>query len=264
MKGSVLKLHPLMIMSFIYVCFFVSACASNNKGEETSVYQSSVAPMADVQYALDKAKKSDKLLLIVMGAQWCHDSRSLATNFADPKVAEILQQYYQLIYVDVAYFKDLRPISNRFGQAHYFATPTVMIIDPHSEQLINSGDLAIWGSADTLPLSRYIEYFSTYAEVNSTKSSPLLLNVSAENLAMIKDFEKTQGERLQYAYGVLVPDMLREDLTGAVNQTFLDRWSEVRSYRIALQKDIQSLYQQAKQNVNTPLTLPQYPPFSWE
>lgn len=242
----------------------LSGCASGPSKENDSVYISSESPMQDVQNALNRAKLNDKLLLIVMGAQWCHDSRGLVDNFQRPQLNRILEQSYELIYLDVGYYKDLRTISNRFGQAHYFATPTVMIIDPASEQLINTDDMAMWGNADSIPFATYLEYFGKYTDTNIKALAQRHSGISTEHILAILDFESRNAERLQYAYGMLVPDMIEEDLTGKYSDTFIARWNEVRAYRMKLQADIQTLYKQAKTKPSTALVFPSYPPFSWE
>ena len=70
--------------------FSTNAVEASDDSE--TVYVSSDHPMDDVQKALVKAKSSNKLLLIVMGAQWCHDSRGLAKNFEneEPYIHQIL------------------------------------------------------------------------------------------------------------------------------------------------------------------------------
>lgn len=216
--------------------------------------------MLDVQNALEKAKASEKHLLIVMGAQWCHDSRGLVDKFEDEELANLLSENYELIFVDVGYYKDLRDISQRFSQAHYFATPTVMIIDAQNERLINAKDMHIWGSADSMPLSKYLDYFEAYANNHSAVFVPL----PESHQSAIIAFEQQNAQRLTDAYNMLVPNMKIEDQSGEANDIFITQWREVRTYRTSLQKDIQSIRQQAIESPNLPIVFPMYEPFSWE
>lgn len=224
------------------------------------VYVASNDAMGDVQRALDEAKVSDKQLLVVMGASWCHDSRGLASRFATPDLAAILKRHYQVVYVDVGYFNDLRHISERFGQAHYFATPTVMIINAESEQLVNASSMAQWGSADSIPLNQYIEYFTHHATVKSEPQT----SVSPQNQVLINDFKTIQAQRLMDAYAKLVPDMKKEDSGKEPSDSFFSTWREVRTYRLRLQQDIQALYNKAHSLPSQPVALPTYASFSWE
>ncbi|WOJ98486.1 thioredoxin family protein [Congregibacter brevis] len=237
-----------------------SSWASDSSGTQESAYIASEDPMADVQKGLERARAQDKLLLVVMGAQWCHDSRGLVEKFSDSRVAELLAANYETVFIDVGYFKDLRAISRRFNQAHYFATPTVMIINADNERLINRDDMSIWGSADSVPLERYLEYFEVYA----ANPSPNYVPLPDAQASLVLSFEQTQSERLQSAYEHLVPGMQAEDRTGAAGKEFLQQWREVWRYRSALQKDILSLRQQAQEAPDTELVFPEYPSFSWE
>ncbi|EAQ96819.2 thioredoxin family protein [Congregibacter litoralis] len=249
----------------IFSCALMSMMPASVFGEASSdtqgsVYVDSEDPMADVQRALEKAKQTDKLLLLVLGAQWCHDSRGLAEKFTDPAVAAVLDAHYETVFIDVGYFKDLREVTRRFDQAHYFATPTVMIVNAQSERLINREDMHIWGSADSVPLEKYAEYFAAYA----ANPSPAFVPLPPAQASVVAAFEERNARRLQSAYEHLVPAMRREDETGRASDAFLAQWREVWRYRSSLQRDIVTLRQEAQKTPESEQRLPEYAPFSWE
>ena len=101
------------------------------------LFQPSVDPLADVQQALGRAGDGDRLALVVLGANWCHDSRALASRLHRSPLAEVIQQHYELVFVDVGFYEKGREVTQQFGVAHYYATPTVLIIDPLNGQLVN-------------------------------------------------------------------------------------------------------------------------------
>ncbi|WP_439102037.1 thioredoxin family protein [Congregibacter sp.] len=236
------------------------AFAEDASTPQSSVYVDSDDPMADVQRALKAAKEEGRLLLLVMGAEWCHDSRGLAEKFTDPAVAAIIERYYKTVFVDVGYFKDLREVTRRFDQAHYFATPTVMIINAQTERLINREDMHIWGSADSVPREKYAEYFAAYA----ANPAPQFVPLPDAQASVVASFEGENAQRLQSAYEHLVPGMRTEDETGKASEAFFEQWREVWRYRTTLQRDIVTLRQQAQQAPDSELALPEYAPFSWE
>ena len=247
-------------VAILALLLLTNACSTHTSPHGESVYISSDDPMLDIQITLDKAKANNKLLLVVMGAQWCHDSRGLANNFAKEGLAEVLASNYEVVYVDVGYYKDLRAISQRFDQAHYFATPTVMIIDPQTEHLLNAKDMHIWGSADSISLPKYIEYFNAY----STNPNTIFIPLPESHESAIIAFEQGNAQRLHDAYNILVPNMQKEDKTGEANKLFFKQWDEVKRYRMNLQKDIQSIRQQAIDKPGQQILFPQYEAFSWE
>ena len=259
MRNPAKAAQPLALFcALLFPLVMSSAAMSADEGG--FAYRESTDPEADVQQALERARQGNKRLLVVMGAQWCHDSTGLAATFSEPEMAAILEQSYETVFVDVGYFKDLRGITRRFNQPHYFATPTVMIIDPESERLLNASDMYIWGSADSLPLARYLEYFDRYAKHQD--SDPWV--APAVRTARLDEFEQHNSERLMDAYEKLIPGMREENRAGRASSGFYTRWREVREFRMQLQRDIQALREQAAANPEAPLSLPVYAPFSWE
>jgi len=72
-----------------------SGCSLISHNETDSVYQRSLSPMQDIENALTIAKAKDKALLIVLGAQWCHDRTWLAENFNQASLANIHNEQYE-------------------------------------------------------------------------------------------------------------------------------------------------------------------------
>ncbi|MGB3724386.1 MAG: thioredoxin family protein [Glaciecola sp.] len=264
-KNNMRSFVAFILACIVFVCAsFTPALADSNANASASVYQPSSNPMQDVQDAITAAKQSNKHVLVVMGAQWCHDSRGLVEQFNKPEMATIISKHYELVYVDVAYFNDLRHISERFGQAHYFATPTVMIIEANTEALLNASSMAQWGNADSIEYADYVQYFERYSVMRQASS----VQMSQQHRSQIDAFKKHQGERLMQAYIKLTPGMIKEDKTKQPDEAFFALWREVKTFRTQLQQDIQSLNQQAQamhKNASgaQPLVLPTYPAFSW-
>lgn len=261
MLKHLISLNLLVVLGISVSTVFPASVAAKDSGHSNtqSVYVANDNPMGQVDQVLKKAKDENKLALIVLGAQWCHDSRGFAEKLETPKLRKIIDKRFQTVFIDVGYYNDLRSITQRFGQAHYYATPTVLVVDPQSESLINGETLQIWGMADSVPLSKYTEYFSEFDPDNVSVPETL----GAAYKAQISMFEQFQSQRLMEAYQQLVPGMLAEDQNGQVTDEFLNQWKEVRGFRSQLQKDLQKLYQQARQRAPLPLALPTYDEFSW-
>ncbi|MFC3093794.1 thioredoxin family protein [Alteromonas sediminis] len=235
------------------------AAAATGSKEDTHIlpaytYQPVNDPMQAVSQALSKAKETNKRLLVVLGATWCHDSMGLAKRFSMETLHPIIQQHYETVFVDVGFLNDRRDITQRFGYATYFATPTVLIVEPQEEKLINFDTVKKWGFADSVDLQEYIEYFSGFT---TTEHQHPLVQPDAAVLA----FANREAARLQNAYDLLGP-LLQEDEQGIQNEDFMPLWQEVRRFRFSLQNDIVDLAKEPtdeKQHV-----FPEYGPFSWE
>jgi thiol-disulfide isomerase/thioredoxin len=101
---------------------------------------------AAVEAALTRAMSDDRMVILVMGANWCHDSRALAGWFAQPRFAAMIAARYHLVYVDVGIRDRNIDIARRFGISKIKGTPTVMILD-NQGKLLNRKDAPRWRNA---------------------------------------------------------------------------------------------------------------------
>jgi hypothetical protein len=105
---------------------------------------------AAVDATLARAKAQNRLAIIVLGANWCHDSRALSGWFATPRFAAMLGERYEIAYVDVgvptAGQRRNIAIAQRFGIKKIKGTPTVLIVDG-AGQLLNKRSARQWRNA---------------------------------------------------------------------------------------------------------------------
>lgn len=217
----------------------------------------------EVETARQDAINSEKLLLLVLGAQWCHDSRGLSQQFSSPALHNTISERFETVFVDVGYYKDYRHLTQEFGYPGYFATPSVMVIEPHSRQLLNMQTMPIWNAAHSVSSEDYLQYFSTIGQSSDQNEGPLTAT-QQQRVSAVNDFANQQTARLFKGFSVISPL-----LKGAVEDT-LDDFTvlqavsdEAHEFRMQLQKDIHALHISALEN-QQPLSFPNYGPFSWE
>lgn len=261
----------LVYLMTVLTVLFLSACSSNqpHHGEKISatvlpqyVYSPDSDPVAKVQAVQLTAKANNKLLLVVLGAQWCHDSTGLAKRFSTAEMQAILSERFETVFVDVGYYQDQRAVTELFGYPGYYATPLVMVVDPRTSTLLNLQSLSQFNQADSIPLKEYLSYFSTIGLEKET------ITHLSQNPEVIK-FAKEQTARLFAGFKVLSPIF-----KGAVENNLKEfddvkpLFEEVYAFRVALQKDIHWLHRQAildeKSDQVCLLDFPSYGPFSWE
>lgn len=209
----------------------------------------------------------NKLLLVVLGAQWCHDSTGLAKRFSSNEMQRILTPHYETVFVDVGMLEDRRNITERFNYPIYYATPTVMIVDPSSSALLNRASMDIWGKADSIPLAQYVDYFSAFANMSEKQKAPMIAWQSTPQEAQ---YYAEQALRLQEAYDALNPMLLR-DINGDTPDGFYKLWKETKAFRTELQETMTkraALTLEMKGDGNDEAkaapALRHYHPFSWE
>lgn len=238
-----------------------SAVATDADGR---LYQPSEDALADVQQALSRAEKSDRRLLVVTGANWCHDSRALASRLHTSPLAESIQENYELVFVDVGFYETGREVLQEFGVPHFYATPTVLIVDPASRQSVNDEDRHIWGNAYNIDMSTSVQYFEKWATSDPVAESAELGELYAE----IDQFELQLAERVAVGYAVVGP-LLEARVAGDAPEEFDASWDELRDFRMAIPADIRELREEAQQRVSEGeddirLAFPEYPLLSWE
>jgi thiol-disulfide isomerase/thioredoxin len=130
--------------------------------EATGPYDATRDAMADVDAAFDAASESGRNVLLVLGGNWCHDSRGLAEKFETPAMAPILRDNYELVYVDVGRRDRNLEIAERFGVNELKGTPTILILSPDGE-LLNADSVHNWRTADSKTLAATVEFFSRFA-----------------------------------------------------------------------------------------------------
>ena len=240
----------LCIVTLAVCAGLVAGCASAGETDpDGKLFQPSADPLADVQQALSRADDGDRLALVVLGANWCHDSRALASRLHSAPLAELIQQHYELVFVDVGFLDKGRDVVQQFGVPHFYATPTVLIIDPASGALINDEDRHIWGNAYNIDMSSSVQYFENWA-TNDSVSDPVPDSAQLRQLyAEIDQFEQQLAERVAAGYAVVGP-MLEAYKAGNAPEEFEASWNELRDFRMAIPGAIGELRDEAQRRVS--------------
>ena len=241
----------------------VSAAETDPDG---ALFEPSADPVADVQRAIATAGLTERRALVVLGADWCHDSRALAARLQQSPLAEVIQQHYELVLVDVGFYEQGRDVVQQFGMPHFYATPTVLIVEPGSGRLVDDEEHHMWGNAYRISMPDSVDYFEKWA---TKKPRAALDSVQLEQLyAEIDRFEQQLAERVAAGYAVVGP-MLAAYKAGDEPEDFRARWDELSGFRNAIPGDIRALRHEARRRVaageqDIRLPFPAYPPLSWE
>jgi hypothetical protein len=268
-KQALIRLFMVSLLCLLLPATGLSE-TSAQAGPSGELFLPSDNAMADVEQAMHSALANNRLVLVVMGANWCHDSRALASRLYQEPLGSLIEDRYETVFVDVGYLDKGREVISSIGPPVYYATPTVLIIDPVSGQLVNADNRHQWGSADTISMEESVDYFQLMAEANR-KQMRLDQQATGELLELLNEidgFEQTQAERLYSAYRVIGP-MLHAYKEGNSPEQFDDYWNQVRSFRMKVPIDIDALREEAYRRtaadeVNIQLEYPRYAAFSWE
>jgi hypothetical protein len=154
-------------MKFVLALFMAAAltagCASAaQEPREPRPFDEAADAMADVDAALAAARLSGKRVLLVLGGNWCHDSRGLAAKFEDPGLKALIGRAYELRWIDVGRRERNLDVAKRFGVATLVGTPTILILSADGE-LLNADSVHDWRNADSRSLKETTVYFAQWA-----------------------------------------------------------------------------------------------------
>ncbi|MBN8808470.1 MAG: thioredoxin family protein [Sphingomonas sp.] len=113
----------------------------------------------DVAAVLARAKADGHRVILVFGANWCHDSRALAGWFATPRFRAMLAPRYVIAWIDVGQKDRNLDLARRFGLDGIKGTPTVLVLDSAGKPL-NLADAPTWHNASTRSETAIYDYFA--------------------------------------------------------------------------------------------------------
>lgn len=111
-----------------------------------------------VDEALADAALSGKHAIIVMGADWCHDSRALAGWFETPRFETMLQDNYVVRYIDVGQKDRNIDVAQRFGLDTIKGTPTIIVTNMQGD-VMNLDTAPTWRNAASRTEDEIFDYF---------------------------------------------------------------------------------------------------------
>ena len=162
-----------LILSAGLSASLVTACASVPTGSHAKAIDHPEAKLFDtdpslvaqlaVDDALANAATTGKHAMIVMGANWCHDSRALAGWFETPRFETMLQENYSVAYVDVGKKDRNIDVAQRFGLENIVGTPTVVVTNAEGE-VLNLDTAVTWRHSASLTEDFIFEAFETLAQ----------------------------------------------------------------------------------------------------
>ncbi|WP_086617952.1 thioredoxin family protein [Erythrobacter tepidarius] len=104
----------------------------------------------EVDAALARAAAEGKRVLLVLGANWCHDSTALAGWLTTARFAALVAENYELVFVNVGVPQTGEgvnlDIARRFGLAELRGTPALLVLTAEGKP-VNLDTAASWRNA---------------------------------------------------------------------------------------------------------------------
>lgn len=121
---------------------------------------------ADAEGALSKARararRSGRLLLIDLGGNWCPDCRILAGVLELPEMRRFIRRHFELVMADVGRYDRNMQIPARYGIDRPKGVPTLLVIDPRTDRLLNAGKTTALADARSMTPQALADYIATW------------------------------------------------------------------------------------------------------
>ncbi|MBT4520476.1 MAG: hypothetical protein HOC23_10765 [Halieaceae bacterium] len=238
----VFRVNHLAVL-FAVIAIGFSSLANAGRAQEFTPFpetDSYAGVFAQMNAARKRAVASDKLLMYVMGANWCHDSLAFVRMMGNPEIAALLDKNYEVLLINVGYFEYIRDIITRYGEPIVYGTPTVLVVEPESDALLNRATLPFWRNADVISLDQSRAYFEAFSPGQQPPPKGIRSAVLAQALDDITRFEQRQAERLYEALEKLGVLLKAQD-NGEKPEGFMQKWNNVAKMRGAITGDLQAL-----------------------
>ena len=227
---------------FIAILFVVTAPVFAD-GEHPRPFSSETDAMAQAEAALVRAEDNGTRLLLVFGANWCHDSRGLANHFAQDDMTALIAENYELLYIDVGWRERNIDVLHRFGAAAIYGTPTVLIYDPIGG-LLNGDTMHSWHTAYSRSHEAVVEYFTIWADARPGTSLAQTTQTYAGLVDEIEAWEAREADRLNRAYAqqAAIRDAMESGVNDETEEAFNAAENDINNRRAAMRADRERLY----------------------
>lgn len=118
-----------------------------------------------VNTAIAHARAQHKLAFIVLGANWSAQCRTLAAFLSLPEVRRFMRAHYVVARVEVGHYDRNLQIPARWGIVDRLSgLPTVIIVDPSDNSIVNRGRIADLARIDRMTAQQIASWIVWWAK----------------------------------------------------------------------------------------------------
>lgn len=148
------------------------AAAYADEADVPAPFDEQADARAAVDAAFANAAADGRKVLMILGGNWCHDSRALARRMTAPALAALIEENFHTVFVDVGRRDRNLWLPRRFDVGPLAGTPTVLISDA-AGALLNRERIFELTTADSQTVDAITDYFESYVEGPSKSPAAL-------------------------------------------------------------------------------------------
>lgn len=123
---------------------------------------------ADAEEVIAKARaraiRTGKRLMIDLGGNWCPDCRILAGVMALPELRRFIARHFELVMVDIGRYDRNMQIPARYGIDRPKGVPTLLIVEPRTDRLLNAGKTTALADARAMTPQAIADYIARWTK----------------------------------------------------------------------------------------------------
>ncbi len=193
-----------------------------------------------MEHAREQALREDKLILYVMGANWCHDSVDFVAKTQSDGFAALIEERYVVQLINIGNLEFIREVITRYGEPVIYGTPTVLVVEPRTDTLLNRTSLPYWRNSASISAADALAYFQTFTPGPPPAAEPPRSIELTRALAGIDNFERRQAERIYLAYADL-GELMKTGGVDSPTPEFMTKWKNVAAMRSQITDDLVAL-----------------------
>lgn len=112
-----------------YLVFCLLSLLFNITSATETIYPADADPAATINQAISTAQGNDKAILVVFGADWCGDCRSLHNLMKVDPVKSTVATNFEVVHVDVGNWDKNEAVRKIFGYPAENGIPSLVIMD---------------------------------------------------------------------------------------------------------------------------------------
>jgi hypothetical protein len=234
-------MHQIRFVPVALTLLLQLACASQpEKPAPFSATGSYDEIFTAMDAARERALRENKLVMYVMGADWCHDSIDFVQKTGSTEFSELIDERYVVQLLNVGDLEFLRGVITRFGEPVIYGTPTVLVVEPAGNTLLNRDTLHYWRDSASINSAETVDYFSRFAPGDSPAAVPDYSPALAQAMSRIDEFEQLQAERIYLAYADLGA-LLKSGAAEPPTAEFMAKWKNLAAMRAKIPEDLAML-----------------------
>ena len=132
----------------------------------TQYYPQDADGKAAIKAALAEARTTGKLAVIVFGADWCHDSRTLAGVLTSDAFKTEFGARFVVSFIDVGVPQAGQgrnlDLVKHYGVKKMKGTPALFVVSPKGQRLNSTDDAVSWKNADSRGEAAILKWFRDF------------------------------------------------------------------------------------------------------